>query len=116
MSSFTEVIGWTLIHFVWQGSAIALVFAAALRILRRRSANARYLAACAGLAAMLTMPVGTAAWLQLTLSSGPDAVVTADPPAARATLLGANRGAGDAAPRRCPPHRRGPASPPSSPR
>jgi len=47
MSSLTEVIGWTLIHFVWQGSAIALVLAAALRILRTRSANARYLAACA---------------------------------------------------------------------
>ena len=70
MSSFTEVIGWTLIHFVWQGSAIALVLAAALRILRSRSANARYLVGCAGLAMMLMMPVATAAWLRPTLWSG----------------------------------------------
>ena len=56
MSSLTEIMGWTLIHFVWQGGAIALAIAAALRIVRRRSANARYLVACTGLTLMLAAP------------------------------------------------------------
>ena len=54
--------GWSLIHFVWQGLAIALVLAAALVLLRRRSAATRYLAAWAALLAMaLCLPVTS--WL-----------------------------------------------------
>jgi uncharacterized protein (TIGR03435 family) len=60
MTAWTDVIGWTLVHFVWQGAAIALTTAMALRLLRRASAHARYLTACAALlvalaAAPLTM-------------------------------------------------------------
>ena len=54
--------GWGLIHFVWQGLAIALILAAALVVLRRRSAATRHLAAWAALLAMaLCLPV--TAWL-----------------------------------------------------
>jgi len=50
--------GWGLIHFVWQGLAIALILAAALVVLRRRSAATRHLAAWAALLAMaLCLPV-----------------------------------------------------------
>ena len=62
-TSFVQVAGWTLIHFVWQGTAIALAAAVVLRALSRRSADARYLVACAALAAMLAAPIATAAWL-----------------------------------------------------
>jgi GWxTD domain-containing protein len=46
-------LGWTLIHFLWEGAAIALVLAAALGM--ARSSRARYAAACL---AILAMPAG----------------------------------------------------------
>src|SRR5882672_12662875 len=59
MNISMQVVGCTLIHFVWQGSAIGLVVAAALSLTERRSPNVRYLVACAGLAAMLAAPAAT---------------------------------------------------------
>lgn len=59
MSPWTHVVGWTLIHFVWQGAVLAVAAAAALRLCRHRSAHARYAVACVGLAAMLVSPVVT---------------------------------------------------------
>ena len=52
-------IAWSLVHFLWQGALVALIVAIALRSLRNSSANARYLAACAGLALMALMPLAT---------------------------------------------------------
>jgi len=42
-------LGWALLHSLWLGAAIGALFALALLLLRKRSANARYLAACAAL-------------------------------------------------------------------
>ena len=61
MNPWTQITGWTLVHFVWQGGLIALATAAALQLCRQRSSEARYAIACAGLAAMLAAPVVTAA-------------------------------------------------------
>ncbi len=55
-----QLAGWTLIHFVWQGCAIAAVAAVLLRVTRRRSPNVRYVIACAALAAMVAAPAMTA--------------------------------------------------------
>ena len=52
-------LGWALVHFVWQGAALAALAAVMLRCLRRRTAAVRYLAACAALAAMVAAPVAT---------------------------------------------------------
>src|SRR4051812_24592888 len=60
MTPVLTIVGWTLIHFVWQACAIALPVAAVLRLTARRSANVRYLVACAGLVAMLAAPILTA--------------------------------------------------------
>jgi beta-lactamase regulating signal transducer with metallopeptidase domain len=57
MSSLNHVVGWALIHFVWQGAVLAVVAAGALWLCRHQSANARYTIACGFLAAMLAMPV-----------------------------------------------------------
>ena len=57
MSSLNHVVGWALIHFVWQGAVLAVVAAGALCLCRRRSAHARYTIACGFLAAMLATPV-----------------------------------------------------------
>jgi hypothetical protein len=58
--AWVERLGWTLVHFLWQGLAIALLYAAADRVMaRRRSPNGRYLLACAALVAMIAAPLTT---------------------------------------------------------
>jgi len=52
-------LGWTLVHFLWQGFTIAAVVGVALLLLRRRSSQARYAVLCAGLLAMIVAPVVT---------------------------------------------------------
>ena len=51
-------VGWALIHSLWLGAAVAAVLSAALVMLRRRSANARYLAGCGALAATVVLVLG----------------------------------------------------------
>ena len=54
-----QVLGWTLLHFLWQGAVIAGVVAAVLRVQAKRTANARYLTCCAGMALMMAAPLVT---------------------------------------------------------
>jgi len=70
---WVERLGWTLVHFLWQGLAIAVLYAAARRgIAGKASPNARYLLACAALAAMMAAPLAT--WGLMRLSDAqPDA-------------------------------------------
>jgi len=50
-------LGWTLLHFLWQGTAIALLYAAVRFLFARSlSANARYLLACLAMLAMAIAP------------------------------------------------------------
>ena len=57
---WVERLGWTLLHFLWQGVLIAVVYAAARRwIAGASSPNVRYILACAALAVMATAPVLT---------------------------------------------------------
>ena len=60
MNPWTHVVGWTLIHFFWQGAILAIAAAGVLRFCRHRSANTRYAIACGALAAMLAAPILTA--------------------------------------------------------
>lgn len=55
--------GWTLIHFLWQGAVVAAVLGCALRAMRKQSAQARYFVACAGMLALATCPMLTFAVL-----------------------------------------------------
>lgn len=57
--ALVEPLGWTLVHFLWQAAAVAALLAVARVALRRRSANARYLAACAAMLALAVLPVVT---------------------------------------------------------
>src|SRR4051794_1731117 len=66
MTAFFQIAGWTLIHFVWQGVAIAQLAALAMRLLAWRSPNARYVVACVGLVLMLATPMVTARLLFMT--------------------------------------------------
>ena len=78
-------LGWTLLHSVWQFACIAVVLWAALTVLRRRSANVRYLVACLALLATLAssavtfhlVPDVAAPRVSLAVAGEPgDAVVT----------------------------------------
>ena len=55
-SSAAQRVGWALVHFLWQGTAVALVLAVMLALLRRRSAQARWAVSCATLALMAVLP------------------------------------------------------------
>jgi beta-lactamase regulating signal transducer with metallopeptidase domain len=59
MTPFLQSVGWTVMHFVWQGAALASIAAVALRLTTRRSANVRYLIGCGALLLMLAAPAAT---------------------------------------------------------
>jgi uncharacterized protein (TIGR03435 family) len=56
-------LGAALLHFLWQGTLIAAIYAAARAALRSAAPNARYLLACGALAAMAAAPAIT--WMVL---------------------------------------------------
>jgi hypothetical protein len=58
-AALIERLGWSLVHSVWQGAAVALLVAGVFRWLRRSSAQARYATACGALLAMLVLPLVT---------------------------------------------------------
>ena len=60
MNPWIDLVGWTLVHFLWEGAAIALLALVSLWVLRHRSPQTRYLVACAALAAMVSAPPLTA--------------------------------------------------------
>ena len=67
-----QAVGWALLHFLWQGSLIAVVAAVTLRLLRHSAADVRYVVAAIALSLMATMPVvtGVQAWRAATASRG----------------------------------------------
>ncbi len=56
---FVDCLGWTLVHFLWQGLVIAGLLALGRSLLRRNPPNHRYLAGCLALALMSAAPVVT---------------------------------------------------------
>ncbi len=60
MTSLALALNSALLHLVWQGVVVAFVLWIALAMLRRHSANARYLVSCLALGALAAMPVVTA--------------------------------------------------------
>jgi len=74
-----EAVGWALLHFLWQGLAVGLLLALSLAVLRRRSAQARYVVCCAAFATLGLFPVATTIWCR----------VTASPPTSAADRLSA---------------------------
>src|SRR5256884_1474479 len=70
MSSFANwisperlrTLGWTLLHFLWQGAGLTALFAAAAAVCR--SASARYALAVSALVLMMVSPVVTFTWLR----------------------------------------------------
>ena len=59
-----QALGWTLIHFLWQGAAVALLLAIINAALKDCAANLRYLSSCIALLLMLGLPLITFAALR----------------------------------------------------
>lgn len=57
-----EALGWALLHFLWQGAAVAALCAVVLLALRRAAPGSRYLVACAGMLLMAACPLATLTW------------------------------------------------------
>src|SRR5258708_6987846 len=76
-----RTLGWTLLHFLWQGAGIAALFAVGAAVCR--SAPARYALAIGALVLMMVSPVITFTWVELQTA-----------PAARTAAEGASTWAG----------------------
>lgn len=107
-----QAVGWALLQFVWQGTAVGIVTALALVGLRRSASDVRYIVASVGLALMLSLPLVTGAQKYQALRSATAAAETTGvvfndgimvlgsgerPRFDRLERLGASRQAGDAA-------------------
>ena len=57
--NLTNALGWTLLHFVWQGILIALALSGALALLRRARPHVRYAVNCAALVVMFGCALAT---------------------------------------------------------
>jgi beta-lactamase regulating signal transducer with metallopeptidase domain len=56
---YPENVGWTLVHFLWQGTLLALVLTAARVATKNASASARHVSACVTLILMAAAPLLT---------------------------------------------------------
>lgn len=54
-----ERLGWTLVHFLWEGAAVVALLAVTLLLMRRRSSHARHAASLVALLLMAALPVVT---------------------------------------------------------
>ncbi|MCO6045840.1 M56 family metallopeptidase [Aeoliella sp. ICT_H6.2] len=60
---YWQLSGWTMLHFLWIGSFIALLFAVVRLALRRTSANVRYAATLVGFVLLAASPLAIGSWL-----------------------------------------------------
>jgi len=74
-------LGWTLLHFLWQGALIAILAAFALTALRNATARTRYLVSSVALLLMLLLAVAT--FVNLSLHDAPAPIASLSAPAAQ---------------------------------
>ena len=78
--------GWMLVHFVWQAAIVALVLAILLKLLRKSSANLRYIVACLALITMVLLPAVTMNLIPVDESYSPVEVAVTPTPAPVAVI------------------------------
>lgn len=64
VSGPAAVVASTLLHFLWQGSLLALLLAVSLQLARNAASPVRYALACGTLVLMAGCPLATIVWLQ----------------------------------------------------
>ena len=82
-----QVIGWALLHFLWQGALVGGLTAMALAGLRRSAADIRYVVSTIALSLMLTLPAVTVAQLWRSPAATPAA--SSSEPGGMAPVAGA---------------------------
>jgi len=92
---WVRALGWSLLHFVWQGMIVAALLAVGLKLMRGRSAQARYGLACGALALIAILPVATFAYLVVTAHGARNAIT--DFAGQRMTVMIASGGLGGGA-------------------
>lgn len=94
-----QAVGWTLVHSVWEGAAIAGVYAAVRPFLQHRGPQVRYLAACVALLLILLAPAVTLTGLWLAPGGKPvhrEALATREHRAAQeASVMGSGMPSGE---------------------
>lgn len=70
-----QLIGWTLIHSLWEGGVIALLLALAFSAARNSAASVRYVLGMTGLALMVALPIVTASRMSVRPEAPKSAVV-----------------------------------------
>lgn len=75
-----QTLGLTLVHFLWQGTLVALVVAVLLYALRDSSASIRYVIGCTGLAVMMILPIVAFTYLAPNVKPVYSFTDTAQPP------------------------------------
>jgi len=78
--TIVELVGWVLLHFVWQGALIALALAALLALTREAQARLRYVFSCSALVLMLAATLATATLMRSTDVQAGAAVAPESPP------------------------------------
>lgn len=79
LDPLVHLLGWALLHSLWQVTVLAVAEAGVLALLRRGSAALRYAVACGGLFLMAAIPAATG-W-RLAMAAGSPVVAPAGPPA-----------------------------------
>lgn len=92
-----DLVGWTLLHFLWQGTLAALGLAFVLLLVPRHWGRLRYVSACATLALMSLAPVITIAALQSGHLSPIALTAASEPHANVAPGVGSATGTSDSA-------------------
>ncbi len=88
-NSLIHILGMTLLHSLWQGAAVALVFWLGRLVMRQQGPNGRYFWALSALATATLLPVATFFWLWSNANHGAPGDVTAATETATAISAGA---------------------------
>ena len=94
LSTLVATLGWTLLHFLWQGAVVGVLFGLALALTARASAPTRYRVALAFFVLLAACPVVTFIWLSPEQASV-TGIAMLGAPAATAMLTAAANTAGD---------------------
>ena len=73
-SAVLSTLGWTLIHFLWQGAAVGMIYALMRRLLRNKAPTTRYNLAMATLMVLAILPIVTFLQLFHAPTSGSSAI------------------------------------------
>src|SRR5256885_15785672 len=79
MMNATHALGWALVHFLWQGAALAFLLGVALALIRPTAARTRYTVSIVTLAAMLVIPIATTLRLYEPVSASSQRLIAPEP-------------------------------------